>query len=396
MSPLRSSVAYSLFTLTDGAFRMMVLFQCVLLGYSTSDLALVFVLYELAGVVTNLYGGRAAARYGHAASMRIGLVLQTIAVACYVVGSQSTVIWVLFALQGAAGVAKDMVKIGAKSAVADSAAGAGMFRWIAAITGAKNATKGVGFFLGAALVSTIGAGWGAAVLAVVTLAALGVVFGGTEKPQPTTSKSRRRSWLSPITAVNRLAVARLFLFGAREVWLAIALPVWLSQYAGWDFWQSGAVMAGYTIGYGFIQAFTPRLLGGAQAPDGRFTALISLLPALVSGITFICFRTMPLSWVLITGVGVYSIAFAVTSALHSYLIGAYAQQGAVSRDIGIYYSANALGRLLGLLASGMVYAQWGMEGILLATLLAVLPAALIALPLPAPAGVVSIETGADS
>ena len=49
--------AYWGFTLTDGALRMLVLLHFYALGYSAFEIALLFVLYEFAGIITNLVGG---------------------------------------------------------------------------------------------------------------------------------------------------------------------------------------------------------------------------------------------------------------------------------------------------------------------------------------------------
>lgn len=387
----RSAIAYSLLTMSDGALRMLVLFHCASLGYSALDLAVIFAGYEAAGVVTNVVAGRVAGRLGMRTTMTVGLLLQTFVLLVLAAFPVFPAVWVLFVLQGAAGIAKDLTKVSAKSTVAVNTGDGQLFRLIALVTGAKNAVKGFGFFLGAGLLWAVGAQPTLIILAVGV--GIGVLLCIRQRENPKeTSQTHREGLLSRIRSVNILSVARLFLFGSRDIWLSIGMPLFFAAAPGWGFWQSGAVMAGYTIAYGVIQAVTPRMLNGRPAPAGRTTALITAIPIGVSGAVAaaVWVGLLPV-WGMVAAIGLYSAAFAVASSLHSYLIAAYAQQANVAKNIGLYYSANALGRLFGVLISGYCYVNWGILGCLIGATLFALPAVVGAIPLPAPTGTIKVK-----
>ncbi|MFM2309671.1 MAG: hypothetical protein RLY87_1793 [Chloroflexota bacterium] len=386
-----TAIAYSLLTLSDGALRMLVMFHCATLGYSALDLAFIFAGYELAGIVTNLYGGRLAARIGVRTTMGIGLALQC-AVLCILAATPTfPAIWVLFILQGASGVAKDFTKVGAKSAVAIQTASNHLFRVIALITGAKNTVKGVGFFVGAGLLWAFGAQPTLFVLAALVAVGLGLTIKQPRDETPPRQKATQGIF-SPIASINLLSLARIFLFGSRDVWLAIGVPLFFATAPGWGFWQSGAVMAGYTVLYGFIQAFTPRLLQGRQAPGGAATAVVTALPMVVcAGVAGFQTAGILPPWGMVAAIGLYSMTFAIASAIHSYLIAAYAQAADVSKNIGLYYSANALGRFFGVVLSGWCYVEWGIVGCIVGALVFCIPAVVCALPLPRPTGTISVR-----
>ena len=384
-SPIRIAIAYNLLTMSDGALRMIVLFHYASLGYSAFSLATVFAIYELCGIVVNLVGGALAQRLGALATLRVGLLLQATVLVIMAIPSTLPAVWIIMLLQGCAGIAKDLTKISAKSAITalhnhDSTT---LFRAIAWLTGAKNTLKGVGFFIGGVLFVSIGIRGALLGLAIAVIAgALGTI--GLHNRTLNAKNRAFQSFFSTHRAVNMLSGARVFLFGARDIWLAVAFPLFLAQAPGWGFWQSGSIMAAYTIGYGMIQAVTPRLLAGRSAPDGRFTALLALIPLIICVITGWYARSMDVAvWVMLMAVSLFSVSFALNSAVHSFLIAAYAQRDAISLNIGAYYSANALGRLCGTLLSGWCYSQWGMSGVLLAAGIAFVPAALLAIPLPA-------------
>ena len=392
---VRSAIAYSLLTLSDGALRMLVLFHCASLGYSALDLAIIFAGYEAAGVVTNVVAGRVAGRLGMRTTMTVGLLLQTVVLLLLAASPVFPAVWVLFLLQGVAGIAKDLTKVSAKSTVAVNTGDGQLFKLIALITGAKNAVKGFGFFLGAGLLWAAGAQFTLIVLAVCV--GIGVMLCIRQRENPKEmSQAQREGLLSRIASVNMLSVARLFLFGSRDIWLSIGMPLFFAAAPGWGFWQSGAVMAGYTIAYGVIQAVTPRILNGRPAPAGGTTALITAIPIAVSGAVAIAVWAgfWPV-WGMVAAIGLYSAAFAVASSLHSYLIAAYAQQANVAKNIGLYYSANALGRLFGVLISGYCYVNWGIVGCLIGATLFALPAMVCAAPLPAPAGTIRVKASAE-
>lgn len=382
----RIGSAYSMLTLSDGALRMLVLFHYYTLGYNALDLALVFVLYELFGVIINLVGGQLANRIGLLNSMRLGIALQIITLVALAGPNVIPAPWYVMLFQGFAGIAKDITKISAKSAITTISKSntQGLFRIIAAVTGAKNALKGIGFFVGGLLLVSFD--MRTALVALAVWVGIGMILTIIVKSTfPAVKTKSIRGLLSPLSAVNRLAAARVFLFGARDVWQAIALPIFVATAPNWGFWQSGSVMALYTIGYGVIQAFTPRILANTRTPDGHLTAVIALIPAIIclGGAWVAIAQDLAVEPVLLV-VLLFSVAFAVNSAVHSFLIAAYAEEGAVSLDIGLYYSANSLGRLFGTLASGWCYLEWGIIGAMVGAGAMFIPAALLAWPLPTP------------
>ena len=380
---------YWAFTLTDGALRMLVVLHFHGLGYSPLAIAALFLFYEIFGVVTNLVGGWLGARLGLNRTMNIGLGLQVVALLMLTVpAALLTVPWVM-AAQALSGIAKDLNKMSAKSSikllVPDGQQGT-LFKWVALLTGSKNALKGVGFFLGGALLALLGFAGAvlamAAVLALVWLASLVLLNRDLGRAR---HKPKFSELLSKSRAINILSAARLFLFGARDVWFVVALPVYLSATFGWDFWQVGGFLAAWVIGYGIVQSFAPHLTGKrrGRVPDGRaafvWAALLALLPALIAlGLG----SALPAQPLLIGGLLLFGALFAVNSSLHSYLIVSYAREDGVSLDVGFYYMSNALGRLLGTLLSGWVFQAHGLAACLWVSTAFVLLAALISLGLP--------------
>jgi predicted MFS family arabinose efflux permease len=261
-----------------------------------------------------------------------------------------------------------------------------LYRWVAILTGSKNALKGVGFFLGAGLLALLGFSHAllamAGVLALVWIASLLLLKQDLGKAS---AKPKFREILSKSRAINGLSAARLFLFGARDVWFVVALPVYLSGVLGWDFWQVGGFLALWVIGYGAVQSFAPGLTGKSrgQVPDGRDAFIWALLLAgLPAAIALGLDSGWSAQWVLVGGLLVFGAVFAVNSSLHSYLIVSYAKEDGVSLDVGFYYMSNALGRLLGTLLSGWVYQAYGLQACLWISALFVLLAAVISLALP--------------
>lgn len=380
---------YWAFTLTDGALRMLVVLHFHGLGYSPLEIAALFLFYEFFGVVTNLVGGWLGAHLGLNRTMNLGLGLQVLALLMLTVpASLLTVPWVM-AAQALSGIAKDLNKMSAKSSikllVADGQQGA-LYKWVALLTGSKNALKGVGFFLGGALLTGLGftgAVLGmAAVLALIWLASLATLKKDLGKAK---TKPKFRDLLSKSRAINILSAARLFLFGARDVWFVVALPVYLSSVFGWDFWQVGGFLAVWVIGYGIVQSFAPYFTGKrrGQLPDGSAAFAWALsLAGLPAAIALGLGTTLSAQTVLIGGLLLFGALFAINSSLHSYLIVSYAREDGVSLDVGFYYMSNALGRLLGTLLSGWVFQVWGLEACLWVSSLFVLLAALISLGLP--------------
>ncbi|MFE0500052.1 organoarsenical effux MFS transporter ArsJ [Lysobacter soli] len=358
---------YWAFTLTDGALRMLVVLHFHELGYSPLQVALLFLFYEIFGVVTNLVGGWLGARIGLNRTMNIGLAMQVGALSMLVVPAVwLTVPWVM-AAQALSGIAKDLNKMSAKSSIkllvpADQQGT--LFRWVAALTGSKNALKGIGFFLGGALLTAIG--FKASVAAMATALALVLVFSLALSKRDlgkAKSKPKFREILSKSRAINLLSAARLFLFAARDVWFVVALPVFLAQSLGWDFWKVGGFMAAWVIGYGIVQSAAPFVIGrrSGHAPSGRspfgWAAALAIVPAAMA---LLLTRQVAPQDVLIVGLAVFGVLFAINSALHSYLIVSYAAEDGVSLDVGFYYMANALGRLLGTVLSGWVFQVAGL------------------------------------
>lgn len=380
---------YWAFTLTDGALRMLVVLHFHGLGYSPLEIAALFLFYEFFGVVTNLVGGWLGAHLGLNRTMNLGLGLQVLALLMLTVpASMLTVPWVM-AAQALSGIAKDLNKMSAKSSikllVADGQQGT-LYRWVALLTGSKNALKGVGFFLGGALLALLGFTGAvlamAAVLALIWLASLVLLKKDLGKAK---SKPKFRDLWSKSRAINILSAARLFLFGARDVWFVVALPVYLSSQFGWDFWQVGGFLALWVIGYGIVQSFAPRVTGKrrGQVPDGHAAFAWALsLAGLPAAIALGLGTTLPAQTVLVGGLLLFGSLFAVNSSLHSYLIVSWAKEDGVSLDVGFYYMSNALGRLLGTLLSGWVFQAYGLEACLWVSSLFVLLAALISLGLP--------------
>lgn len=372
------TAGYWAFTLTDGALRMLVLLHFHDLGYSPVSLAFLFLLYEFMGIVTNLLGGWVGARRGLNQTLLAGLLLQIVALVILSFHVDSWVEWVSVAYvmgaQALSGVAKDLTKMSSKSAVKFVAGEGSLFRLVAILTGSKNALKGVGFFLGAALLSWVGYDaalrWMAVGIAIALLAVAVLLdedIGKAKKKPPLASV------LSKSTAINRLSAARFFLFGSRDIWFVVALPVFLDEVLEWSFEGTGAFLATWVVGYGVVQSIAPRLLQhGDDITAARVWAFVlGVVSALIAiGVTIDDLRTPA----VIGGLIVFGVVFALNSSLHSYLILAYAGDDEVSMDVGFYYSANAAGRLVGTLLSGVFYlwgglesAMWGSAGFVLVT-----------------------------
>lgn len=397
---------YWAFTLTDGALRMLVLLHFNQLGYSPVAIAFLFLAYELMGVVTNLLGGWVGARRGLNQTLVAGLGLQILALALLTAEQPSWARWLsvtyVMGMQALSGVAKDLTKMSSKSAVKTVAGDGSLFRLVAILTGSKNALKGVGFFLGAALLSGLGydgALWamvGALTAAVVLLLILLNEDIGRAKKKPPL-----RSVLAKSAAVNRLSAARFFLFGSRDIWFVVALPVFLADRLHWSHEGVGGFLAAWVIGYGIVQSSAPRLLtaGGRQPDEVRAAqhwalALAVVSAALGAAVTVDAGTTAA----VVGGLVVFGVVFALNSSLHSFLILAYTTDDDVALDVGFYYSANAAGRLVGTLLSGLLYlwaglpaALWGSTAFVVATWL--LARRLPPLPEDVTISLASVEAG---
>jgi len=391
------TAAYWGFTLTDGALRMLVLLHFYRLGYSPFTLAFLFLLYEAAGVVANLIGGWLATRFGITKMLMTGLVTQIIG---FTLLSQlnpewtaaMSVAWVLVA-QGICGVAKDLTKTASKSAIKVTAAQVGdrdagqLFQWVAWFTGSKNAMKGVGFFLGGLMLETLGFQWSLWCMAgLLALVLLGVVISLPPMMGKNKASRSARELFAKNPGINALAAARIVLFGARDVWFVVGVPVFLYS-AGWTFSMVGGFLAAWTIGYGLVQALAPHLIRrssdglSSEVPAARaWSAALMLIPLVLAAAAYLA--APQLQWVIVGGLGVFGFVFAVNSSVHSYLILAYAGSEKAAEDVGFYYAANALGRFLGTLLSGLLYQWGGLTWTLLGSALMLFICWLITLKLP--------------
>ncbi|GAA0816016.1 organoarsenical effux MFS transporter ArsJ [Colwellia asteriadis] len=392
---------YWAFTLTDGALRMLVVLYFHQLGYSAFNIAMLFLFYEIFGVITNLVGGWLGAKLGLNKTMNIGLGLQVAALAMLTVSADMLTVTYVMAAQALSGIAKDLNKMSAKSSikllVPDSAQGK-LYQWVALLTGSKNALKGVGFFLGGVLLSLFE--FRGAIIIMMTLLfivwVLSLVFlkddlnSKETSPECSTSKPENAAikftqLFSKSKAINVLSAARLFLFGARDVWFVVALPVFLATHFGWDHWWVGTFMASWVIAYGVVQSFAPYFTGKKQGkvPTGRaaflWASYLTLIPGLIALALYFNFYIQSS---LIISLLIFGAVFAINSSLHSYLIVSYARHKGVSLDVGFYYMANAMGRLTGTVLSGWVYQYHGLQACLWISSAMLLVATLLSLALP--------------
>ncbi len=388
---LTITAGYWAFTLTDGAIRMLVVLYFHLLGYSPFEVAMLFLFYEFFGIVTNLVGGWLGAKLGLNVTMHVGMAIQVVALLMLTVpDSVLSVAYVMFA-QALSGIAKDLNKMSAKAGVKSLVSTAKnqaqenpkLFKWVAVLTGSKNALKGVGFFLGAFLLEIAGfrnALWILAgflfVVLIITFIKLPKDFGKAK------NKPKFTQVFSNTKAINWLSAARFFLFGARDIWFVIALPVFLYDVLGWSFSQVGSFLALWIIGYGTVQALAPNILR-KHTPTGTTAKALAFLLALIpAGIAIALSQNSNASMTLIIGLFIFGILFAINSAVHSYLILAYSDQDKVAMNVGFYYMANAGGRLTGTVLSGLMYQEVGLIGGLWASCAFLLIAGLLSFGLP--------------
>jgi len=377
---------YWAFTITDGAIRMLVVLYFHLLGYSPLEVATLFLLYELCGVVTNAVGGWLGARIGLNRTMHIGMALQVVALAMLAVPEAwLSVIYVMIA-QAVSGVAKDLNKMSAKASVksfSSDGADSKLFKWVAILTGSKNALKGLGFFVGALLLQLAGFRGALAILAsgllLVLFATMALLPSAVGKMK---TKAKFSQVFSNIAAINWLSAARFFLFGSRDIWFVVALPVFLYEVLGWSFSEVGGFLALWIIGYGVVQASAPKLLRGHHPGGGSAMAWAVVLALFPAGIAIAMQQGWPMTEVIIVGLILFGIVFAINSSIHSYLILAYSDHDKVAMNVGFYYMANAGGRLAGTILSGAIYQHYGLEGCLWASTVFVAAAALLSIKLP--------------
>ena len=342
------TAAYWGFTLTDGALRMLVLLHFYRLGYSPFTLAFLFLLYEAAGILANLVGGWLATRYGITRMLGVGLVTQIAGFTLLSLlqpdwGPTLSVAWVVLA-QGVCGVAKDLTKTASKSAIKVTQAeakdqGAGqLFKWVAWFTGSKNAMKGVGFFLGGLLLQTLGfqaSLW--AMAGLLALVLLGVAIALPKMMGKSKASKSAKELFAKNAGVNILAAARVGLFGARDVWFVVGVPVFLYS-VGWNFTMVGGFLAAWTIVYGLVQALAPQIVRRSadglsrEVPAARhWSAALALVPVALA--LAVALQAPALEWVVVGGLAVFGFAFAVNSSVHSYLVLAYAGSEKAAEDV---------------------------------------------------------------
>jgi predicted MFS family arabinose efflux permease len=365
------TVAYWAFTLTDGALRMLVLLHFYELGYTPVQLAFLFLFYEFFGVVTNLIGGWLAATMGLRVTLIGGLGLQVVALSMLALANPSwartaSVAYVM-AAQSLSGIAKDLTKMSAKSTLKLLVPGnqeSSLFQWVALLTGSKNALKGVGFFLGGVLLAVLGYSDALYAMAgVLLLVLLGSMISLPRELGKSKAKSKFKGLLSKTREVNILSLARFFLFGARDIWFVVGVPVFLSVNLGWGFTEVGSFLALWVIGYGLIQSAAPFVISrwtGGHAPDGRAAQVLAfILAALTAAIAAAFAAGSSPQVVILGGLALFAVVFAINSSVHSYLILAYSDGDKVAMNVGFYYMANAGGRLVGTLLSGFMFQVGG-------------------------------------
>ncbi|PHS70009.1 MAG: MFS transporter [Methylophaga sp.] len=383
------TLSYWAFTLTDGALRMLVVLYFHGLGYSPLEVAMLFLLYEFFGIVTNLLGGWLGSRLGINVTLHLGLMLQLMALTMLLVDPSWLSVTYVMLSQALSGIAKDLNKMSAKSSIkllVPDAAEDKLYKWVTLLTGSKNTLKGVGFFLGGLLLTLFGF-HGAILSLLLVLFAVAIIslLLLDKRLGQTKYKAKFTDIFSKSKAINNLSAARFFLFGSRDVWFVVALPVFLQSQLNWPAIQVGTVLAIWVIVYGIVQAITPKLTGLSQnnIPDGSAVVRWSLL--LVTMPLFIAmglYYSDSVELVLTVGLIIYGVIFAINSAMHSYLIVSYADEAGVSLDIGFYYMANAAGRLVGTIISGWVYQQSGLIACLLVSTVMIVVASMISMLLP--------------
>ena len=389
------TLAYWGFTITDGALRVLVLLYFNSIGYTPIQLASLFLFYEFFGVITNFLGGWIGSQFGLKVTLYTGIGLQVFSLVMLSGLNSSWPQWsaVLFVMvaQACSGIAKDLTKMSTKSAirlVVPQDAQSALFKWVAILTGSKNALKGVGFFVGSALLSSVGFRHSLWIMAGGLFLLL---FSGLMLPKgmgKINQKVKFSQLFSKSQAINVLSAARFFLFGSRDVWFVVGLPVFLRSVLGWSFAQVGGFLAIWVIGYGIVQFSAPILLKRfnsgrpPQASTIRFwTFTLTAVPALIAiGLQL----GLEPNRVIIAGLMLFGVVFAFNSAVHSYLVLAFTDDDKVALNVGFYYMANSAGRLAGTILSGVVYQSWGLVGCLWTSMLFILAAGLVSLKLPDP------------
>lgn len=389
------TLAYWGFTLTDGALRMLVLLYFNEIGYTPIQIAFLFLFYEVFGIVTNFLGGWIGSQLGLKVTLYSGIGLQVFALIMLSFlnrdWAQCFAVLYVMTSQAFSGIAKDLTKMSSKSAirlVVPQDAQSSLFKWVAVLTGSKNALKGVGFFLGAALLGTFGF---VPSLWIMTVGLILIMGTGVMLPKgmgKIKAKVKFTQLFSKSREINILSAARFFLFGSRDVWFVVGLPVFLRSVLGWSFYQAGGFLACWVIGYGIVQFLAPTLLrrfGNGEPPKSKtiqfWTGILTAVPA---SIALAMQLNAPPDVTIVVGLMIFGIVFAFNSAVHSYLVLAFTDDDKVALNVGFYYMANSGGRLVGTVLSGVIFQLFGLVGCLWTSAIFVLAAWIISLKLPDP------------
>ncbi|MCW7551699.1 organoarsenical effux MFS transporter ArsJ [Endozoicomonas gorgoniicola] len=373
------------FTITDGALRMLVVLHFHALGYQSLEIAMLFLFYEFFGVVTNLVGGWIGARIGLSRTMNVGLAMQILSLCLLAVPSQWLSVPLVMFAQALSGIAKDLNKMSAKTSIKKLVSGeqrGRLYKWVAILTGSKNALKGAGFFIGGALLSLAGFRFAVLAMASVLAAVFCLSLLWLDKDMgKAKSKAKFSHIFSGQRSINILSAARMFLFGSRDVWFVVALPVYLSSVFDWSHSETGGFMATWVIGYGLVQGIAPKITGN-QA--GRLSAIA--WAAVLLAVSVLVAMGIQWQWhpqfTIVAGLLVFGAVFAINSSLHSYLIVSYAREDGASMDVGFYYMANAMGRLIGTVLSGLMFGIGGLTICLWISSLFIALTVIISLALP--------------
>lgn len=378
--------SYWFFMLTDGALRMLVLLHFHTLGFSPLQLAYLFLLYEFFGMVTNLTAGWIAKKIGLNITLYSGLFLQILSLLLLtqIDKNWSITLSVIFvmATQGLSGIAKDLTKMSSKSSVKLLAPdnNSKLFQWVSFMTGSKNAVKGFGFLLGSLLLTFIGFKSSLFFMAAFLSITLILVLILLKDKLSTTKKDTKFSEVfSKNKNINYLSLGRVFLFGARDTWLVVGLPIFLYSILSDGsiesnhkaFFVIGTFMAGWTVFYGFVQSITPKLVSNNNSTRKQIEFWASALAVTPLFLIPLNFYTQDfLLHITIFVLFIFGFVFAINSSIHSFLILKFTDKNRVTLDVGFYYMSNAFGRLMGTLLSGLSYQYGGFSAcVLVATIL---------------------------
>lgn len=373
--------SYWFFMLTDGALRMLVLLHFHTLGFTALQLAYLFLLYEFFGMVTNLTAGWIAKKIGLNITLYSGLFLQILSLLLLtqIDKNWSITLSVIFvmATQGLSGIAKDLTKMSSKSSVKLLAPdnNSKLFQWVSFMTGSKNAVKGFGFLLGSLLLTFIGFKSSLFFMAAFLSITLILVLILLKDKLSTTKKDTKFSEVfSKNKNINYLSLGRVFLFGARDTWLVVGLPIFLYSILSDGsiesnhkaFFVIGTFMAGWTVFYGFVQSITPKLVSNNNSIKKQIEFWASALAVIPLFLIPLNFYTQDfLLHITIFVLFVFGFVFAINSSIHSFLILKFTDKNRVTLDVGFYYMSNAFGRLMGTLLSGLSYQYGGFSACVL-------------------------------